>query len=345
MIAVGGAGAYRRDGGRVCIDIRVRTAAQLFDGRDPAPFLERDLDQHAVEYILDAADEVVWLDVLGLDSLHDFDPVWQHCLDLGISPSFHANGRGQGFGLRASPSNFVYNHIGHFAAAGEAVCKALFLGGVTRRFPDLKFAFLEGGVAWACQLLVDLVEHWELRNATALDRLNPANVDDALFEKLAASYGNDAVQAAVASRPGRPLGRGRGLVGGRAAPDDFAACAISQASDIADLYVRPFWFGCEAEDRMSAWAFKAEHNAFGAKLNATFGSDIGHFDVIDMTEVVPEAYELVDDGLIDESDFRRFVFENPARLWAEANPHFFDGTSVQHAVAELLEPAPTPALG
>ena len=31
---------------------------------------------------------------------------------------------------------------------GEAVCKALFMGGVTRRFPALKFAFLEGGVGW-----------------------------------------------------------------------------------------------------------------------------------------------------------------------------------------------------
>lgn len=43
------------------------------------------------------------------------------------------------------------------AAANEAVAKALFMGGVTRRFPDLKFSFLEGGVGWACQLLSDLV--------------------------------------------------------------------------------------------------------------------------------------------------------------------------------------------
>jgi hypothetical protein len=39
-----------------------------------------------------------------------------------------------------------YNHIGHFASAGHAVAKALFFGGITRRFPDLNFAFLEGGV-------------------------------------------------------------------------------------------------------------------------------------------------------------------------------------------------------
>jgi hypothetical protein len=45
-------------------------------------------------------------------------------------------------GLRMSPTNFVYNHIGHFAAAGRGVAKAIFPGGVTRRFADLNFAFL-----------------------------------------------------------------------------------------------------------------------------------------------------------------------------------------------------------
>lgn len=49
---------YRAEGGRFCIDIRLRTARQLFDGRDPAPFRERDLDDRAVEYLLGAADEL-----------------------------------------------------------------------------------------------------------------------------------------------------------------------------------------------------------------------------------------------------------------------------------------------
>src|SRR5438477_9225448 len=84
---------------------------------------------------------------LGIDSDHDYDPVWQKCRELGIAPTFHAGGRG--FGLRNSPSNFTFNHIGHFAAAGHAVAKGLFLGGVTRRFPDQRFDFTDGGVAWA----------------------------------------------------------------------------------------------------------------------------------------------------------------------------------------------------
>jgi hypothetical protein len=46
---------YRDEEGRACIDIRLRTARQLFDGRDPAPFRERDLDPAAVAHLLDCA--------------------------------------------------------------------------------------------------------------------------------------------------------------------------------------------------------------------------------------------------------------------------------------------------
>lgn len=48
---------YRQEGGKTCLDIRLRSADQLFDGRDPAPFRERDLDADAVEYIVGAFEE------------------------------------------------------------------------------------------------------------------------------------------------------------------------------------------------------------------------------------------------------------------------------------------------
>ena len=49
---------YRVEGGRTFIDIRVAHSSQLFDGRDPAPFRERDLDDDAVAYLVAAADEI-----------------------------------------------------------------------------------------------------------------------------------------------------------------------------------------------------------------------------------------------------------------------------------------------
>src|SRR5579864_4481531 len=93
----------------------------------------------------EAARFAVYADVIGLDSEFDYDAVWAKCLELGIAPSFHSGARRAG--LRLSPSNFVYNHIGHFAAANHAACKAMFLGGVTRRFPGLNISFLEAGLA------------------------------------------------------------------------------------------------------------------------------------------------------------------------------------------------------
>ena len=146
-----------------------------------------------------------WLDMLALDSEHDYDPVWAKCLELGVAPTFHTVSKG--VGTRISPSNAVYNHIGHFGVAGEAICKALFLGGVTRRFPKLKFAFLEGGVGWACGLYSDLIGHWKKRNPKALEDIDPANLNR---EMLAASV--PALWRQCAGRQARALeARGRGV--------------------------------------------------------------------------------------------------------------------------------------
>src|SRR5579885_1986387 len=117
--------------------------------------------------------------------------------------------------------------------------------------------------------------------------------------------------------------------------DEFAACAIESKQDLRDRFVPSFYFGCEADDPVTAAAFDATRNPFGARLNAVFGSDIGHFDVPDMSAVAAEAYELVEHGLITEDDFRDFVFVNPARLWTAVNPDFFKGTAVASAVASL----------
>jgi hypothetical protein len=100
--------------------------------------------------------------------------------------------------------------------------------------------------------------------------------------------------------------------------------------------VKPFYFGCEADDRSNAWAFNRGVNPFGSRLNAIFGSDIGHFDVPDMMDVLPEAWELVDDGLITTDDFRDFTFANAVRLWGTQNPKFFAGTAVAKQAAEVL---------
>ena len=287
----------------------------------------------------DAVRFLTWYDTLGLDSEHDYDPLWAKCVELGVAPTFHTGARRQG--LRLSPTNFTYNHIGHFAAAGHAVCKALFLGGVTRRFPALRVGFLEGGVGWACMLYADLIGHWEKRNRKALEHTDPRALDRALLAELAGRYGSAAMVDALRARDGWPDPDAVRATGGLADLDDYAACRIERREDLHELFVPRFYFGCEADDRMNAWAFDRRVNPGGARLNAIFGSDIGHFDVPDMREVLPEAWELVEDGLITRDDFRDFTFANAVRLWGTGNPSFFTGTAVAKAAAVLL--AETPA--
>jgi predicted TIM-barrel fold metal-dependent hydrolase len=282
----------------------------------------------------EAAKAVQWYDVVGLDSEHDYDPVWQKCLELKVAPSFHNGARS--ILLRNSPSNFCYNHIGHFASAGHAVAKAMFFGGVTRRFPTLNFAFLEGGVGWACMLYADLIGHWEKRNRQALEHTNPDKLDVKKLLQFTEKYGHQAMIEAVRRGEGLEGDSNSTLTGGIEDLDDYFRCQIGKKDDIKDLFVPRFYFGCEADDPVNAWAFKKDANPMGARLNAIFSSDIGHFDVPDMAAVVPEAYELVEHGLIDDNDFRDFMFANAVRFWGEVNPDFFKGTAVEKQAAEVL---------
>jgi predicted TIM-barrel fold metal-dependent hydrolase len=278
------------------------------------------------------------LDQLGIDSEHDYDAVWKKCRELKIAPTFHTGGRS--YGERNSPSNFTFNHIGHFAAAGHAVAKALFLGGVTRRFPDLRFAFLEGGVGWGCQLFCDLVEHWERRGAKGLAYMDPKKLDRPLLRRYVEGYGYADIAAELDRRDGWPSREEDELTGG-VPLDDYVACQIDKKQDWIDLFATPYYFGCEADDRMNATAF-GKAMPFGARINAIFSSDIGHFDVPDMLMPLPEAFELVEDGLIGAAAFRDFTFANAVRLWGTQNPDFFAGTRIAKAAAAVLaEPQPS----
>jgi predicted TIM-barrel fold metal-dependent hydrolase len=281
-----------------------------------------------------AARYASWLDTFCLDSEHDYDPVWAKCVELGVPPTFHSGA--MGWGSRTSISNYMYNHIGHFAAAGEALCKALFFGGVTRRFPTLRFGFLECGVGWACSLYADLIEHWKKRNGTAMENYNPANLNRELLVDLYHRYGGKMVEGKLEQLQQASSGMLAGTKEDPATIDDWWRCGIEKPEDIKDRFIPPFYFGCEADDPMNAAAFNTTVNPFGAKLKAIFSSDIGHWDVPDMTEVTEEAYELVEHGVITEEDFRDFVFTNPVTLWTGMNPNFFKGTVVEQEVKKLL---------
>ena len=54
-----------------------------------------------------------------------------------------------------------------------------------------------------------------------------------------------------------------------------------------------------------------------------------------MTEVLEEAWELVEEKGMSEEDFHAFTFGNAVKLWASLNPDFFKGTVVESQVRKL----------
>jgi predicted TIM-barrel fold metal-dependent hydrolase len=268
-----------------------------------------------------------WLDQFGMDSAYDYDPVWARAQELGVSIAFHS-----GFiGMTPfrSPSSYVFNHLSMLAEGQQSLAKSLFLGGVTRRFPGMHFVFLEGGVAWAAALFCDIVGHWEKRNLRALrSNLDPALIDRDVMIEMMGRYGSGAPR--VRNDPTRRPPEDPDTL------DEWAACGITEAADIEALFADRFYFGCEADDPLTSMAFNTAVNPFGAELKVMMGSDIAHWDVPDVTEVLEEAWELVEHGLIDEAAFEKFVFTNPARFYTGTNPAFFKGTVVESAVDALL---------
>ena len=292
-------------------------------------FVRRPVPDIAEQYP-DLASRVTYLDHFGIDSAHDYDPFWAKCIELGFAVAEHSSG--MGLDERASISNYMYNHMGHFAAAGEMLCKSLLLGGVTRRFPDLRVGLLEGGVANGCRLYADVIARWEKRGAANLPHLDPAKLDRELIRGLFEEYGDDRVRGQLDE-----LEVALGLRDVQAdMKDNFAAMEIERAEDFYDRFIPHFYFGCEADDPITAWAFDEQVNPFGAKIRAIMSTDLGHWDVPDMREAVAEAYAPVEQGAISPEDFRDFAFTNQVRLYAATNPAFFQGTVVEDAAATLL---------
>jgi len=275
-----------------------------------------------------------YVDTIGLDSPYDYDPFWQRCVDFGVAVTQHSGSTR--WSDRASISNFTFNHVGHFAESNHAFARSVFLGGVARRYPSLNFGFMEGGVSWACQMCADMIEHWEKRRRAGLQHPNATNVAE--LRELIGRYGDQRLKASADAIMGsldafRPECSIEELARPEHVADDFEASGVNSKEDIRAVFSGNFYFGCEADDRATMWAFDPR---MGVRLRPVFSSDFTHFDVPDFREVIPEAFEMVEKGWVTEQDFREFTFTNAARLHARNNPDFFKGTVVEQAVADEL---------
>ena len=239
---------------------------------------------------------------------------------------------------RRSISNYQYNHIGHNASAGEALCKSLFFGGVTYRFPTLKFAFLEGGSAWGTSLYTDLIWHWETRNKDhLLENNDPAKINREELLEYYVRYGGEQVHGRLDQ-----LGSGLGFHANLLSPldpgeqDEFALAGVKSPEDVRDRFLNHFYFGTESDDTRVAHAFNRKANPYGVRIKAFLGSDSGHWDVPDITAVTANSYSFVERGILTEVDLRYFLSIHPLELYTSLNRDFFKGTSVEKAASEYL---------
>ncbi len=265
-----------------------------------------------------------WVDTFGIDSAYDYDPVWAKAIELRLPLAAHTAGIGNSD--RASISNFVFNQIGHFAAAGGALAKSLFLGGVTTRFPQLRVALLEGGAAVGVEIYIGLVGTWQKRGGEAIAKLNPEHLDKEQVKKLLVEDDSRLARFSTEQLAGGNAGMTR-------ARDDFAAVKLTSVEDIRERFCRNFYWGCEADDPLVGLAFDSRITPLGARVPAMFASDLGHWDVPDFDEPLEEAYELVERGILDPESFRDFVFINPLRFYSSLDPDFFAGTAIQQQAA------------
>ncbi len=269
-----------------------------------------------------------WTDHLAIDSPYDYEPVFADCEARGLAVTSHSPT--MGLPLRQSSSRYSANHIGTFAASGDAFAKALVYGGVPARHPGLQFAFLEGGVGWGVQLLADLVGHFDKRGPHAIGHLDPARIDRDEWNALLDRYGGPCfadpeLRRAMLGQSDNPP----------ADVDDFRDSGVRDAEGFAALFDR-FFFGCEADDPLIPWAFAVDRLPGRRPLRPVLGSDVGHWDVPDMAGVLPEAWELVQDGAVGPDQFRAFVCDNPILLFGRGNPAFFDSTPAQAYARQLL---------
>jgi len=124
---------YRFEGPTACVDIRVKAASYIFDPRDPAPLVERDLDSDVAEYIVASAEELpVKIPVKLVFWLAEPSPVEPRDLAVGITRHFSFDR------LRASRAVRAKRRQAHWMLVVGVLALAFFLalGELTRPWED-----------------------------------------------------------------------------------------------------------------------------------------------------------------------------------------------------------------
>ena len=117
--------------------------------------------------------------------------------------------------------------------------------------------------------------------------MRPTNLDTQMLADLFARYGgkvytdkmDELMSCLSLVTPFKSLEEPTSERESRDTLDDFVAAGITCVDDLRQQFTEHFYFGCEADDVITAWGFGRRRNH---QLRPIFGSDVGHFDVVDM---------------------------------------------------------------
>ena len=160
-----------------------------------------------------------------------------------------------------------------------------------------------------------------------------------LVEKY--GYGDIAAALQRARRLARPRA---GAPDRRSSPSSTISrpARSRRKEDWVDLYAKPFYFGCEADDRMNAWRVRQDQPV---RRQAQRDLQLGYRAFRRDRHARSAAAKPMSWSRTASSP-TTISATSPSptrvRLWGTQNPHFFDGTVVAEAARAELKKAPTP---
>ena len=169
--------------------------------------------------------------------------------------------------------------------------------------------------------------------------MDPIKLDRAAAQGLVDNYGYEDIAAELARRDGWPNLEEDELTGGVPVLDDFAVCDITRKEDWVELYAKPFYFGCEADDRMNVVRVRRApiRSAPGSTRSSARTSGISTCRTC--CSPLPEAYELVEDELITAGRFPRLHLRQRGAAVGHAEPALLRRHGVAKEAAAVLKPA------
>lgn len=106
-----------------------------------------------------------------------YDPLWAECQSSDLAVGFHEATPCELPSAMADRFEGIHEnlwtteHVAAHPIEQMYACLAIVMGGVTERFPTLRFAFLEGNCSWVPFWIWRMDEHYEHRESVVKDRL------------------------------------------------------------------------------------------------------------------------------------------------------------------------------